>query len=596
MTLQDYWGVGPKTEARLRDALGVERARAAIESADVRALTDAGVSPGRAVRILRRADGDAAMDLFETPDARAVYDDLLELAGEYALTRHARDRIRVSTPLPDRESREARLDRVLGARDAWRALDGTDRSAVLEAFADYDDAGATPRAAVDCAIALRTVGLDADAFADVAALDVETLRAARDALAAVEGGLDALGAEPEALVVGDGADERLDRDRERLRAVRGLAADALDVLETVRADGVRDRDALEAGVVEHVAGETGLAPGRVRGATADDATDAADFVSTSLRALVEELETRVREREATVAAELAATLDEAAEDARAAVDAVDAAALDLSLGRFADAYDLSRPTFVADGLAVEGARNPFLVAADEPVQPIDYGVGDHGLAPPADRVAVLTGANSGGKTTLLETLCAVAVLAAMGLPVPAERAAVGRIDGVVFHRRHASFNAGVLESTLRSVVPPLVGERRTLMLVDEFEAITEPGRAADLLHGLVELTVDAAALGVYVTHLADELSPLPDAARVDGIVAEGLTDELELEVDYQPRFDSLGRSTPEFIVSRLVANAATTAERRGFEALAGAVGEAAVQRTLDDARWQRPAVDGEPSS
>jgi len=205
--------------------------------------------------------------------------------------------------------------------------------------------------------------------------------------------------------------------------------------------------------------------------------------------------------------------------------------------------------------------------------------------PTGDRVTVLTGANSGGKTTLLETLCAVALLTSMGLPVPASSAAVGGFDRIVFHRRHASFNAGVLESTLRSVVPPLVESGRTLMLVDEFEAITEPGRAADLLNGLVDLTVEREALGVYVTHLADDLSPLPDAARVDGIFAEGLTNDLALRVDYQPRFGTIGRSTPEFIVSRLVANAADRDVRRGFEHLAAAVGEAAVQRTLSDARW-----------
>jgi dsDNA-specific endonuclease/ATPase MutS2 len=201
-------------------------------------------------------------------------------------------------------------------------------------------------------------------------------------------------------------------------------------------------------------------------------------------------------------------------------------------------------------------------------------------------VTVLTGANSGGKTTLLETLCQVVLLTAMGLPVPAEAAEVGAFDTVVFHRRHASFNAGVLESTLKSIVPPLTDEGRALMLVDEFEAITEPGRAADLLNGLVQLTVDRGALGVYVTHLADELSPLPSAARIDGIFAEGLTQDLALQVDYQPRFGTVGKSTPEFIVSRLVANARDRAERGGFEALAAAVGEEAVQRTLSDAQWE----------
>jgi hypothetical protein len=101
----------------------------------------------------------------------------------------------------------------------------------------------------------------------------------------------------------------------------------------------------------------------------------------------------------------------------------------------------------------------------------------------------------------------------------------------------------------------------------------------------VDLTVERDAVGVYVTHLADELSPLPPAARIDGIFAEGLTSDLELQVDYQPRFETLGKSTPEFIVSRLVANARDPAERQGFEALAGAVGKEAVQRTLSDARW-----------
>ena len=134
-------------------------------------------------------------------------------------------------------------------------------------------------------------------------------------------------------------------------------------------------------------------------------------------------------------------------------------------------------------------------------------------------------------------------------------------------------------------MPPLAAGDRTLMLVDEFEAITEPGRAADLLHGLVQLTVDRDAVGTFVTHLADELQPLPQTARIDGIFAEGLTGELELEVDYQPRFNEVGRSTPEFIVSWLVANAEDRAERAAFETLADAVDTAVVQRTLADARW-----------
>ncbi|EMA72542.1 MutS-related protein [Halorubrum distributum] len=607
MRLQDYWGIGPKTSERLVEALGTERAVEAIESADVRALVDAGLHRGRATRILRRANGEAGMDVLATGDARSVYDDLLGLAADAALTAHAADRIRVLTPLLDRDAVEERLDRVVAARDAWSGLDEADREAVADAFAAYDEADGSDLAAVETAVALREAGLTDGPFADVGALDGDRLRDAADALADVRGSIDPAGdLGGEDIEIASGADAELDRLREQLSATRDLADSAFDVLESVRDGSLRDFEALEAATIEHVARETEVDPATVRSAAPDEALDAADFVSGTLRDLVAELETAVDEREAAVAADIRERLGdepEADEDgvdaddgettvARAATAVSDAAFL-LSLGRFAAENGHVRPTLVDDGIAVRGARNPFLGGE---VQPVSYGVGSHSLAdeagvasadapPTGDRVSVLTGANSGGKTTLLETLCAVALLASMGLPVPADAAEVGTFDRIVFHRRHASFNAGVLESTLKSVVPPLTADGRTLMLVDEFEAITEPGRAADLLNGLVTLTVDRGALGVYVTHLAEDLSPLPDAARIDGIFAEGLTNDLELRVDYQPRFETVGKSTPEFIVSRLVANAGDRGVRAGFEHLAGAVGEEAVQRTLSDAEW-----------
>ncbi|SDM75477.1 DNA mismatch repair protein, MutS family [Halogranum gelatinilyticum] len=589
MRLEDYWGVGPKTKTRLTDALGTEAAIDAIESADLRALADAGITRGRATRILRRANGDAGMSMLGTSDARNVYDELLSLAGEYAVTEHAADRIRVLTPLTDREAITDRLDSVLAAREAWDSLDEADRDAVLDAFARYDERGGTERAAVETALALREAGLRGETFAALDDVDPDALREAAGALGYVSEGR-----------VVDGADDELDRLRRQHEAAKSLANDAFDVLDTVRDSGVRTLDDFEHAVVEYVTRETDLTRSDVQRAAADDPVDAADFVSTTLRALAADLEEQVADREETVEAEIREAVETARDDVDAAVAAVDDIGFALSLARFAEAHDLRRPTLVDDGLAVTGARN-LLLSGD--VQPVTYGVGEHALAgnagvdragngaagditpPSGDRVTVLTGANSGGKTTLLETLCQVVLLTAMGLPVPAEAAEIGAFDTVVFHRRHASFNAGVLESTLKSIVPPLTDDGRALMLVDEFEAITEPGRAADLLNGLVQLTVDRGALGVYVTHLADELSPLPSQARIDGIFAEGLTQDLALQVDYQPRFGTVGKSTPEFIVSRLVANARDRAERQGFEALAAAVGEEAVQRTLSDAQW-----------
>ncbi|MFB6123401.1 MAG: DNA mismatch repair protein [Haloferacaceae archaeon] len=576
MRLEDYWGVGPKTAAKLREAIGEEAAIGAIESSNVRRLANAGVARGRVVRILRHANGGSATDLLATTDAHDVYDDVLSLASDYALTRRAADRIRVLTPLSSRDAVEDRLDEVTAARELWDGLDADERAAIVEAFDAYDDANETERSAVETALTLRELGLAGGPFDALADVDAEALREASEALQYVtDDG------------VADGADEELDRLRTDLADARELEHDAFGVLDRVREGGVYDLEDFERAFVDHVVAETSLSAGAVREATPDRAEDAADYVSTTLRALVADLESAVERREATVRADLRSAVDAAREDVDTAVDAVDDAAFTLSLARFGTEYDLVRPSLDADGLAVVDARNPFI---EGEVQPVTYAVGDHDLvsadAPPSgDRVAILTGANSGGKTTLLETLCAVVLLASMGLPVPAERAEVGRFEALVFHRRHASFNAGVLESTLKNIVPPLADDRRTLVLVDEFEAITEPGRAADLLDGLVGLTVDRDALGVYVTHLAEDLEPRADGVRVDGIFARGLTPDLELEVDYQPRFGTLGRSTPEFIVSRLVANATDRSERQGFESLAAAVGEEAVQRTLSDARW-----------
>ena len=583
MRLEDYWGIGPKTRELLAAELGVEDALAAIETADVRTLTAAGLPRGRATRILRHAHGGEAMDLLATRDARQVYKELLAVISEYAVTEDAADRIRILTPLETPEAMDDRLTEVLDARNSWQGLTEDERDAVMEAFDRYDETAGSERAAVETALELHELGPSEGVFAPLEALDADRLD---DAIAALAG----LEADSEG--VGRGADDELDALRERLATVEDLAAAPGTVLDEVQS-GARGTDELRDSLSRHVVREADVDTARVREAMPSQAADARDFVGETLRSLADSLRTDASEREQTVVGELEETLEAAEDDIDAAVSAVDDIAFAVSLARFTVAFDLARPTFVERRtIGVVDARNLFLADQDEQVQPVTYAVGDHGLsvsdasAPPADdRVAVLTGANSGGKTTLLETLCQVQLLAQMGLPVPAADAVLGTVDSLVFHRRHASFNAGVLESTLRSVVPPVTDSGRTLMLVDEFEAITEPGSAADLLHGLVTLTVERDALGVFVTHLADDLEPLPPEARTDGIFAEGLTPSLDLEVDYQPRFETVGRSTPEFIVSRLVADASDHAERAGFETLAEAVGEHAVQRTLADAKW-----------
>ena len=576
MELEAYWGVGPKTRATLESSIGREAAAEAIETGDVWTLVDAGVERHRATRVVRRAQSADGMDLLATRDARSVYKELIELAAGYAVNDDAAGRVRTLTPLTDWRAIEERLDAVERAAETWAALDDATRAAVLDAFEAHDPAAGGRLAAVRAVVALDEAGAEGPAFEPVADLDADRLADAATALSALSDGR-----------LGAGADGELDRLREAREAVDAMAADAPSLVDALRSEGVRDTAGFRDGLVEHLRSETAVDPARAREAMAEGAADATAFVTETLRNLRASVDEAIDERTATVRAELEADVEAAGEDVDRARRAVARVGRDVSLARFVEASDLARPGWVDGGpgtLAVAGARNLSLAAADEPVQPVTYALGEHDLGPPSgQQVAVLTGANSGGKTTLLETLCQVEILAHMGLGVPAERATLSPCDRIVFHRRHASFNAGVLESTLQSVVPPLVSGDRTLMLVDEFEAITEPGRAADLLCGLVNLTVEEGALGAFVTHLADDLETLPETARTDGIFAEGLTDDLELAVDYQPRFGEVGRSTPEFIVSRLVANADDRGEKAGFRTLARSVDTDVVQRTLSEA-------------
>ena len=583
MRLEEYWGIGPKTKDRLVDSLGTEAAIEAIESADVRTLTRAGLSRGRATQILRHAHGGAAMDVLATPDGRTVYKQLLEIIGNFAVTEDTADRIRILTPLSTREAMERRQQEVARARESWENLDDAQRKAVTDAFETDEVASDGRQPAVRTALELKAKGLESGVFEGLEHLDETTLENALAALTGLAGKGDRV--EP-------GADDELDSLREQLAALEDLRATPASVLESIQSDA-RGPEHLRDTFANEIASQTGVAESNVRETMVEEAADAHGFVTETLRGLVDEKRSAVEKQERQVASAFETTLEETSEDVDRTVETIENIALSISLARFAESYDLTEPRFRDEQVTgVVDARNLFLEAGGESVQPITYAVGDHALSvpgatvpPEGDRVTVLTGANSGGKTTLLETLCQVQLLAQMGLPVPAVRAEVSVVDSIVFHRRHASFNAGVLESTLRSVVPPLTDSGKTLMLVDEFEAITEPGSAAELLHGLVTLTVDRGALGVFVTHLAEDLEPLPERARVDGIFAEGLTSELELEVDYQPRFETVGRSTPEFIVSRLVAGANDRGERAGYETLAKAVGEQAVQRTLLDAEW-----------
>ncbi|MXV62599.1 endonuclease MutS2 [Natronorubrum sp. JWXQ-INN-674] len=289
--------------------------------------------------------------------------------------------------------------------------------------------------------------------------------------------------------------------------------------------------------------------------------------------LDEELTATKERRAGRLKRELAADLADQREGARQLVR--DALELDveLAIARFAREFECTMPEFVgsetlrisedseaprasedgeasrasenseAVGFTIEGGQSPLLDEPLEAIDPVDYEVSG---------VALLSGVNSGGKTSTLDLVASVVVLAHMGLPVPAERVRLRRFDDLHYHAKtQGTLDAGAFESTVREFADLAQGGEGSLVLVDELESITEPGASAKIIAGILEALSENGATAVFVSHLAGEIREMADYdVTVDGIEAVGLVDG-ELEVNRSPVKDHLARSTPELIVEKL---------------------------------------------
>ena len=297
---------------------------------------------------------------------------------------------------------------------------------------------------------------------------------------------------------------------------------------------------------------------------AEDPTYPVEHEERAVTRLRQEL-TAARDRRATRRKRETAT--ELAELRPACEDLVDRALeldVEYAIARFAADFDCTLPAIEGEGFEIEGGRSPLLDVPFEAVEPVDYRVSG---------VTLLSGVNSGGKTSTLDLVALVVTLAHMGLPVPAERARVEPLAELHYHdKTQGTLDAGAFEATLRDfgdLVSAVDGadadaavetsdshegnnsERSVLVLVDELESITEPGASANIVAGILEALSERDATGVFVSHLAREIREAADAdIAVDGIQARGLEDG-ELVVDRSPVKGTLARSTPELIVEKL---------------------------------------------
>jgi DNA mismatch repair protein MutS2 len=173
--------------------------------------------------------------------------------------------------------------------------------------------------------------------------------------------------------------------------------------------------------------------------------------------------------------------------------------------RYARAHDMARPVFADDGrLRLAGARHPVLedalAAGGGKVVPLDFEIGG-----PVRTIAI-TGANAGGKTVALKTIGLVCLMAQAGLMVPAkdgstfpllERVLVDIGDEQSIEANLSTFS-GHIRHTSEIL---LVAGQRTLVLLDEIGAGTDPAEGGALACALLKALHQRGAMTVVTTHL-----------------------------------------------------------------------------------------------
>ncbi|RJX45239.1 endonuclease MutS2 [Halonotius aquaticus] len=670
MAFESIPGVGEKTADALAE---LDDPETALQQGDVLTLMDApGISEGRAAAIARgaiRQRHDDPGGLLATDQARELYDSVLELLQERAVTTYAKKRLETLYPAtqgsrieevratvdnaltrePTPELRAALadvapLDTPSGLRVRERCLATTDaeryaaaREAIPELSAEVVDDGHDIE---ELARSYSTVIVLDEAFAggdfsgdvrvqpdalespeDVVperllaffAENRETLLAAVRVHEASELepplDCDALTeslsrVDEDGTIVGDEELERLATAVDDLDAAVGTAESVAN--DHLRA-AIKERDVTIEGQDFLSLVEQGARVDSLLARELDDAFDAAlqkahDHLTESLALTDHEAElaehifggeptfpvsrrddavsrlntelTSARDRRSTklkadLADDLAALKTPAEELVRNALE-LD---VELAIAAFARDFDCTMPEFVGDavdedvaddgadddgdtdssedaastpGFVIEGGRSPILDVDFEAVEPVDYSV---------EGVTLLSGVNSGGKTSLLDLVGLIVIAAQMGLPVPAEAVQLSRFSELHYYAKsQGTLDAGAFESTLQDFGDLVAGADGRLVLVDELESITEPGASAKLIAGILEALDRQETAAVFVSHLAREIREAAaiDVA-VDGIEAVGLVDG-ELEVNRSPVKEHLARSTPELIVEKLAAD------------------------------------------
>jgi len=275
---------------------------------------------------------------------------------------------------------------------------------------------------------------------------------------------------------------------------------------------------------------------------------------------------------------------------------------------FAAAYDAEPLTFAPDApLCLRQARHPVLQAAARSddgkrkgtIIPVDLELAEQ------QRGIIISGGNAGGKTVCLKTLGLIALMGLSGLPAPVQEGSTLPLwDKLfVFMGDEQSLEDHVSTFTAQITNFARVWDRidsRTLVVLDEFGAGTDPSQGAALAQAVVECLLERGAWVAVATHFP--ALKTYSLGRADVRSASVLFDPVNKRPLYRLGYDQVGLSQaldvarehglPEEIVRRaesclLLDGADTSALVERLNALACAREEEVEGLNLERRRYEQ---------
>ncbi|CAD5940179.1 Endonuclease MutS2 [Planktothrix agardhii] len=217
-------------------------------------------------------------------------------------------------------------------------------------------------------------------------------------------------------------------------------------------------------------------------------------------------------------------------------------------------------------------RHPLLVWQQQheqgfPVVPIDV------IVNPKIRVVAITGPNTGGKTVTLKTIGLAALMAKVGLFIPArEPVEIPWFDQVLadigdeqsIEQNLSTFSGHIrrISRILEAINPQTENRFSSLILLDEVGAGTDPTEGSALAIALLQYLADHALLTIATTHFGELKSLKYEDERFENASVE--FNEQSLQPTYRLLWGIPGRSNALTIAKRLGLNPEIIEKATGY--------------------------------